>query len=288
MTGIGGQDGSYMAELLLDKGYEVYGIVRRSSTTNLHRIAHLSNKLKLMYADLSDSNSIEEAVIGAEPHEIYNLGAMSFVPASWTNPFLTFDINCLGLLRLIKASEPYESKIYQASSSEMYGNSYPSFNPISPYGISKLAAHYLGNAYRQKGRFICSGICFNHESPRRGSEFVTQKIANFAKNPVGKLQLGNLDASRDWGFAGDYVEAMWLMMQQEKADDYEIATGETHTIRDFLDLAIPDWKDKVESVDSLKRQNEVHCLKGDNSKIMSRGWKPKVNFKQLVEMMCRE
>jgi GDPmannose 4,6-dehydratase len=277
-----------MAEFLLLKGYEVFGIVRRSSSTNCARIAHVRDQVKLMYADLTDSSSIEEAVQGCEPHEIYNLGAMSFVPASWTQPLSTFDINCLGLLRLIKASENYGSKIYQASTSEMYGNSYPQFSPISPYGISKLAAHNLANAFRNKGRYISCGICFNHESPRRGAEFVTQKIALFAKNPMGKLALGNLDASRDWGFAGDFVEAMWLTLQQEKADDYEICTGETHTIREFLDLAIPEWHDKVEIADNLNRANEVHLLKGSPEKIKSIGWSPKVDFKVLVEMMCHE
>lgn len=288
ITGANGQDGSYMAELLLSKGYEVFGIIRRSSNMNLGRISHIADKVKLMYADLTDSSSIEEAVKGCEPHEIYNLGAMSFVPASWTQPLSTFDINCLGLLRLIQASEPYESKIYQASTSEMYGNSYPAMVPISPYGISKLAAHNLVNAYRQKGRFICSGICFNHESPRRGAEFVTQKIATFAKNPNGKLRLGNLDASRDWGFAGDFVEAMHLMLQQQSPEDYEICTGETHTIKEFLELALPQWETLVECDASLVRKNEVHLLKGNPTRIKSIGWEPKVNFKELVRMMCQK
>jgi len=288
VTGITGQDGSYMAELLLSKGYDVYGIVRRSSSLNCSRIAHLMDKVHLMYADLTDSTSIEECVRGCEPQEIYNLGAMSFVPASWAQPINTFDVNCLGLLRLIKASEPFYAKIYQASSSEMYGNSYPSFAPVSPYGISKLSAHHIASAYRGKGRFICCGICFNHESPRRGEEFVTQKIARFAKKPEGTLRLGNLDASRDWGFAGDYVEAMWLMMQQTTSDDYEIATGESHTIKEFLDLALPDWKNHVETDISLVRPNEINRLCGNPFKIQQLGWKPKVNFKQLVEMMCQK
>jgi GDPmannose 4,6-dehydratase len=286
ITGIGGQDGSYMAELLLSKGYEVFGIVRRSSAINLSRIAGVVDKVKLMYGDLSDSSSIEEAVKGCQPHEIYNLGAMSFVPASWNQPLATFDINCLGLLRLIQASEPYDSRIYQASTSEMYGNSYPDFNPISPYGISKLGAHHLASAYRQRGRFISCGICFNHESPRRGGEFVTQKIATYAKDPKGKLSLGNLDASRDWGFAGDFVEAMWLTLQQDTAGDFEIATGETHTIKEFLEIAIPDWQEKVESAPGLIRKNEVHLLKGNPEKIKALGWEPKVDFRGLVEMMC--
>jgi len=286
ITGINGQDGSYLAELLLSKGYDVYGIIRRSSNINLSRIGHIIKDIKLMYADLTDSNSIDECVKGCQPNEIYNLGAMSFVPASWSQPLSTFDINCLGLLRLINASEHYDSKIYQASTSEMFGNSYPHFNPISPYGISKLGAHHLATAYRQRGRFISCGICFNHESPRRGGEFVTQKIASFAKKPEGKLQLGNLDASRDWGYAGDFVEAMWLTLQQNKADDFEIATGETHTIREFLDLALPNWSEYVEVNDGLKRKNEVHLLKGNPEKIKGIGWSPKVDFKGLVEMMC--
>jgi len=277
-----------MAELLLAKGYEVFGVVRRSSSQNVGRIEHIIDRVNITYADLTDSSSIEHAVKECAPHEIYNLGAMSFVPASWNQPLLTFDVNCLGLLRLIEASEPFNSKIYQASTSEMYGNSYPEFKPISPYGISKLAAHNLVNAYRLQGRFICSGICFNHESPRRGNEFVTKKIANYAKNPVGKLRLGNLSASRDWGFAGDYVEAMHLMLQQVVPQDCEIASGETHSIRDFLDIALPDWKDKVEVDDSFKRKNEVNVLKGDPTKAMHMGWEPKVSFPELVRMMVNE
>ena len=286
IIGISGQDGSYMAELLLSKNYKVYGMVRRSSSNNLERIKHILPRITLLYGDLTDSSSIEKVVNESKPDEIYNLGAMSFVPASWTQPLLTFDINCLGLLRLIQASEYYDSKIYQASTSEMYGNDYPNFKPISPYGISKLAAHNLASAYRKKGRFISCGICFNHESPRRGEEFVTQKIARFSKNPKGLLQLGNLDASRDWGFAGDYVEAMWLMMQQDKAEDYEICMGESHTIREFLDFAIPDWKNKIEINKSLKRTNEVHFLEGNPSKIRGIGWEPHISFKKLVRMMC--
>jgi len=279
-----------MAEFLLSKGYEVFGIIRRSSNTNLQRLSLISDKVKLMYADLTDSSSIEEAVKGSEPHEIYNLGAMSFVPASWTQPLMTFDINCLGLLRLIQASEPYDSKIYQASTSEMFGNSYPDFAPISPYGISKLAAHHLANAYRQKGRFISCGICFNHESPRRGEEFVTQKIANYFKNPKGKLQLGNLEASRDWGFAGDFVEAMWLMLQQDQPDDYVIATGETHSVREFCDAAFRvvglDYRHFVKFDERYTRPAEVDCLQGDARKAKSvLGWQPKVRFSELVEMM---
>lgn len=285
VTGISGQDGSYMAELLLSKNYEVYGLVRRSSHENLGRINHIREKIHLLYGDLSDNNSVNDAVSISTPDEIYNLGAMSFVPNSWVCPQYTFDINCLGLLRLIEASDE-KTKIYQASTSEMYGNSYPNFVPISPYGISKYAAHLLANSYRKKGRFIICGICFNHESPRRGHEFVTQKIADFAKNPKGVLRLGNLSASRDWGFAGDYVEAMWLMLQQEHPDDYEIATGETHTVREFLDLALPNWSECVETDPKMIRANEVNILKGDPSRIMRLGWSPKVGFKELVEMMC--
>lgn len=287
VTGISGQDGSYLAELLLSKGYEVYGLIRRTSTgpDNLRRIKHILNEIEVVNGDLSDERSIAENIQTIKPDEIYNLAAMSFVPTSWTLPEYTFNVNAIGFLNLITWSN-HETKIYQASTSEMYGNSYPEFKPISPYGISKLAAHNLASAYRDRGRFICCGICFNHESPRRGAEFVTQKIATFAKCPEGKLRLGNLDASRDWGFAGDYVEAMWLMLQQEKAEDYEIATGETHTIKEFLELALPDWEKHVEIEEGLKRKNEVHLLKGNPERIKELGWTPKVDFKGLVRMMC--
>lgn len=285
ITGLSGQDGSYMAELLLSKGYEVYGLLRRSSQDNLSRIRHILDDVTLIYGDMTDSGSIQQAVEISMPDEIYNLAAMSFVPASWTQPELTFDINTQGLIRLIQFSEPYDSKIYQASSSEMYGNSYPFFQPLSPYGVSKLAAHNLASIYRKKGRFISCGICFNHESPRRGDEFVTKKITNFFKNPVGKLRLGNLAASRDWGYAGDYVEAMHLMLQQEIADDYEIATGESHSIRDFLNLVNPNWNDYVEIDEHLIRPNDINILKGDYSKIASIGWKAKTSFNDLVKMM---
>lgn len=285
ITGASGQDGSYMAELLLSKGYEVFGLVRRSSQDNLSRIRHILDDITLIYGDMSDSGSVHEAIELSEPDEIYNLAAMSFVPASWKQPELTFDINATGLIRLIQYSEPYNSKIYQASSSEMYGNSYPFFQPLSPYGVSKLSAHYIADIYRKKGRFISCGICFNHESPRRGDEFVTKKITNFFKNPVGKLRLGNLAASRDWGYAGDYVEAMHLMLQQEKPDDYEIATGETHTIREFLDIVNPNWEHYVEVDPMLLRPNDVITLKGNPSKIMALGWEPSVSFEGLVKMM---
>lgn len=286
ITGITGQDGSYMAELLLQEGYEVFGLVRRSSTSNESRIAHLKGRVHLIDGDLTDTDSITRAVQESRPDEIYNLGAMTFVPNSWACTEYTFNVNCLGLQRLIQASEPYDSKIYQASSSEMYGNSYPEFRPISPYGISKLSAHYLANSYRNIGRFICCGICFNHESPRRGDEFVTKKICNFAKHLSGTLKLGNLEASRDWGFAGDYVEAMWMMMQQDMPDDYEVATGETHTVREFLDIAIPDWKKYIEVDPKLIRPNEVRLLKGNPTKIKSIGWEPSTSFEGLVRMMC--
>lgn len=282
ITGITGQDGSYMAELLLSKGYDVYGLVRHTSTCNLERIRHIKDSIRFISGDLSDTNSIASAIKESRPDEIYNLGAMSFVPDSWKYPELTFNVNCLGLLRIIENSD---CKVYQASTSEMYGNSYPNFNPVSPYGISKLSAHNLVGAYRSKGRYICSGICFNHESPRRGNEFVTKKIANFFKDKNGRLKLGNLDASRDWGFAGDYVYAMWLMMQQNVPDDYEIATGETHTIREFLELTDPDWESYVDVDPSLIRANEVHVLKGDPFRMKSIGWKQTVDFKGLVEMM---
>jgi len=285
ITGISGQDGSYLAELLLSKGYEVFGIIRRASHENLVRIQNIKQSITLIYGDMNDSNSIKNAIQESRPNEIYNLAAMSFVPTSWIQPELTFEVNTNGLLKLIQFSEPYNSKIYQASTSEMYGNSYPEFKPLSPYGVSKLAAHNMANIYRLAGRYITCGICFNHESPRRGNEFVTKKITNFFKNPEGHLRLGNIYASRDWGFAGDYVNAMWLMMQQDKPDDYEIATGETHSVKEFLDLTCPSWAEYVKIDVNLFRPNEINVLKGDPSKIKSIGWENKTSFKELVRMM---
>ena len=284
-----------MCELLLEKDYEVYGVMRRSSTTNLSRIFHIADKIKILCADLTDAKSITNAVMASEPDEIYNLAAQSFVPVSWTNPSLTFEVNTLGLVNILEAAKNLfsEPRIYQASSSEMYGNSKSRFEPRSPYGISKLASHWLADDYRDKyGMFVCSGICFNHESPRRGMEFVTQKIAQYVKRKefANKLGLGNLEARRDWGFAGDYVRAMWMMLQQDKPEDYVIATGISHTVAEFCQeafkaIGVENWKDYVEEDPQFVRKNEVHNLVGDNTKICSIGWEPKVSFTELVRMM---
>ena len=293
--GITGQTGSYLAELLLSKDYDVYGVIRRSSTTNLSRIFHIADNIKMMCADLTDAKSVLNAVGAADPDEIYNLAAQSFVPVSWTNPTLTFDVNTIGFINILESAKNLSKdiRIYQASSSEMYGNSKDKFEPRSPYGVSKLASHWIANDYRDKyGMFICSGICFNHESPRRGGEFVTQKIAQYvkAKEFTNKLRLGSLSSRRDWGFAGDYVIAMWLMLQQEKPDDYVVAMGRSHTVGDFCReafkvIGVENWKDHVEEDPQFVRKNEVFNLVGDPSKIKSIGWEPKVSFEELVRMM---
>ena len=293
--GVTGQSGSYLAELLLAMNYEVYGVVRRSSTTNLSRIFHIADNIKLLCADLTDSKSVFNAIMVSEPDEIYNLAAQSFVPVSWTNPTLTFEVNTIGLINILEASKNlhHDAKIYQASSSEMYGNAKNHFEPRSPYGISKLASHWLVDDYRDKyGMFVCSGICFNHESPRRGGEFVTQKIAQYvkAKDFSKKLKLGDLTARRDWGFAGDYVRAMWMILQQDKPDDYVISTGISHTVGEFCEEAfkvvgVNNWGDYIEEDPQFVRKNEVYNLVGDNIKIRSIGWEPKVDFKELVRMM---
>ncbi len=296
--GCNGQDGSYMCELLLNKGYEVYASIRRSSTYNLSRIYHIAKDLKFLSSDLTDSKSVHNAVVASDPDEIYNLAAQSFVPISWSNPSLTFEINTLGVVNILEAIRNIKDsiKLYQASSSEMYGNSKDRFEPRSPYGVSKLASHWLINDYRDKyNLFACSGICFNHESPRRGMEFVTQKIASYIRNEEfdHKLMLGNLDARRDWGFAGDYVEAMWLMLQQKEPDDYVIATGKSHSISEFCEKAfackgILNWQDYIEQEPLLVRRNEVFNLVGDNTKIKSIGWEPKTTFDELVRMMVND
>lgn len=304
ITGITGQDGSYLSEFLLSKGYRVCGLVRRTSHLNLERIQHILDKIKLYSGDLTDLSGIIRIVEDCEPDEIYNLAAQSFVFTSWEQPILTAQVTAVGVANMLEAVRIVNPKIkfYQASSSEMFGkaqqipqNEKTPFYPRSPYGVSKLFGHWTTVNYRESfGIFACSGILFNHESPRRGKEFVTRKIsygvARIKHNKEKKLTLGNLDSSRDWGYAGDYVEAMWLMLQQSEPDDYVIATGETHTVREFAEIAFQrvglDWKDFVEVDKSLIRPAEVDYLLGDSSKGRDKlGWKPKVTFKQLVEMM---
>ncbi|MCS6816479.1 MAG: GDP-mannose 4,6-dehydratase [Blastocatellia bacterium] len=304
ITGITGQDGSYLAELLLEKGYKVYGIVRRTSTTNLGRIAHLEGEIELIYADLLDENSLIHALKVAEPDEVYNLASQSFVPTSWSQPVLTGEFTALGVTRLLDAIRVVNPRIrfYQASSSEMFGearevpqNEQTPFHPRSPYGVAKLYGHWITINYRESyGMFACSGILFNHESPRRGLEFVTRKVTHAVariKHGLQKeLRLGNLEARRDWGYAKDYVEAMWLMLQQDEPDDYVIATGETHSVRELCELAFGfvglDYRDYVVVDPSLFRPADVNLLVGDASKARRRlGWEPKVRFEELIKMM---
>ncbi len=304
ITGITGQDGSYLAELLLSKGYKVYGLVRRTSHLNLERIEHIIDRIKIYLGDLTDLSSLIRVIEECEPDEVYNLAAQSFVYTSWDQPILTAQVTALGVANVLEAIRIVNPKIrfYQASSSEMFGkaqtipqNEKTPFYPRSPYGVSKLFGHWLTVNYRESfGIFACSGILFNHESPRRGKEFVTRKIsygvAMIKHKKADKLRLGNLDASRDWGFAGDYVKAMWLMLQQEEPDDYVIATGESHTVRDFAEIAFArvglNWQDYVVVDKELFRPAEVDYLLGDATKGREKlGWKPQVTFKQLVEMM---
>jgi GDPmannose 4,6-dehydratase len=311
ITGITGQDGSYLAEFLIKKGYTVYGIIRRSSSFNTQRIDHLyqdphekNRKLNLVYGDLNDASSLNLLIKNICPDEIYNLGAQSHVKVSFEVPEYTAEVTGVGTTRLLEAIRDtgVKTKFYQASSSEMYGkvcqspqNELTPFYPRSPYGAAKVYAYWMTVNYREAyNMFACNGILFNHESPRRGETFVTRKITlGLAHIKLGlqkKLYLGNLDAKRDWGFAGDYVEAMWLILQQPKADDYVIATGENHSVREFLreafDYAKLDWKKYVVIDKRYFRPTEVDLLLGDNSKARRvLKWKPKVNFKQLVRMM---
>ena len=304
ITGITGQDGSYLAELLLSKGYRVYGMVRRASTENVERIAHLRGKIELYRGDLLDQVSIIRLIQEIRPSEIYNLAAQSFVPASWEQPLLTAEFTALGTCRLLEAIRliDREIKFYQASSSEMFGKvkevpqtENTPFYPRSPYGVSKVYAHYLTVNYRESyNLFASSGILFNHESPRRGLEFITRKISHgVARIKLGldkELRLGNLDAERDWGYAGDYVEAMWRMLQQEKADDFVIATGVKHSVRQLAELAFShvglNWQDFVVQDPALIRPAEVDLLLGDAAKAKAKlGWEPKVSFEALVRMM---
>lgn len=313
ITGITGQDGSYLAELLLAKGYEVHGVIRRASTFNTERIdqlyadPHESPALRLHYGDLSEGRVIREILERYEPQELYNLGAQSHVRVSFDQPEYTADIVGIGTLRVLEAVREYSNrshhrvKVYQAGSSEMYGAAPPPqdentpFHPRSPYAVSKVAAHWFARNYREAyGMFVTNGILFNHESPRRGETFVTRKITRavgrIREGRQETLYLGNLDACRDWGFAGDYVEAMWRMLQQEEPDDFVIATGESHSVREFLEQAFAceglDWRDYVKNDPRYFRPSEVDHLRGDASKARARlGWAPKVSFKELVRMM---
>jgi len=307
ITGINGMDGSHLADFLLEKGYEVYGMERRTSSPNRTNTSHLEGKITFLHGDLTDQNSLIRCLKQSNPCEVYNLGSQSFVGESWNTPEQTSDVTGLGVLRMLEAIREYGAPVrfYQASSSEMFGrmvenpaNENTPFYPRSPYGVSKLYGHWITKNYRESYKmFTCSGILFNHESERRGIEFVTRKITDaVARIHLGlqdKIMLGNLEAKRDWGYAPDYVEAMWLMLQQDKADDYVIATGETHSIRDFLDCAfqeigIMDWEKYVGQDPRFMRPAEVDVLRGDSSKALSDlGWKPKTSFRELVEKMVR-
>ncbi|MEX2548345.1 MAG: GDP-mannose 4,6-dehydratase [Chloroflexota bacterium] len=304
ITGVTGQDGSYLAELLLEKGYRVVGMTRRSSTVATERIATLADRLELVQGDVLDQASLVEALRGSTPDEVYHLAAQSFVPTSWNQPVLTGEFTALGTTRLLEAIRQVDPSIrfYQASSSEMFGNIRESpqneetpFYPRSPYGVAKAYAHFLTVNYRESyGMYAVSGICFNHESPRRGLEFVTRKVTDAAAQiKLGlarQLRLGNLDAVRDWGYAGDYVRAMWLMLQQDEARDYVIATGEPHSVRDLCRLAFEhvglDYLDHVVVEEALFRRADVDHLIGDASKARRElGWEPEVTFEQFVKMM---
>lgn len=304
ITGITGQDGSHLAELLLQKGYRVCGMVRRASTENFQRIEHLRDQLDLYQGDLLDYTSLARVMERSQPDEVYNLAAMSFVPTSWEQPVLTAEFTAVGVTRMLDALRQVcpKAKFYQASSSEMYGkvravpqSEETPFHPRSPYGVAKVYGHYITMNYRESyNLFACSGILFNHEGPRRGLEFVTRKITNgVAKIRSGmatELRLGNLQAKRDWGFAGDYVRAMWLMLQQDQADDYVIGTGQTHTVEEFVQIAFDhvnlDWRDYVIVDPQFYRPAEVDLLLADPTKARTQlGWEPEVSFPELVKMM---
>ncbi len=304
ITGITGQDGSYLAEFLLEKNYRVYGLVRRSSTINFERIEHLQDRVELIPGDLLDQSSLITAVQKIGPDEVYNLAAQSFVPTSWTQPVLTGEFTALGVTRMLEAIRVVNPAIrfYQASSSEMFGmvkespqNEATPFYPRSPYGVAKLYGHWITvNARESYGLFACSGILFNHESPRRGIEFVTRKVSyHVARIKLGldrKMKIGNLDAERDWGFAGDYVRAMWLMLQQDTPEDYVIATGVGHSVRQLLESAFGhaglDYREHIEVDPELLRPAEVCQLLGDSSKARRKlRWEPKVHFEQLIGTM---
>lgn len=307
ITGITGQDGSYLAEFLLGKGYQVFGMVRRSSVEKFDRIQQIRHRVELIQGDLTDQSSLDEAIKGVQPDEVYNLAAQSFVPTSWNQPVLTADITGVGVTRILEAIRKHkmDARFYQASSSEMFGNakempqkeSTP-FYPRSPYGIAKVYGHWITINYRESyDIFACSGILFNHESPRRGLEFVSRKVTDGAAQiKVGiskELRLGNLDAKRDWGYAGDYVKAMWLMLQQEKPNDYVIATGIARSVKELVEIAFADvgldWRKYVIIDPKLFRPADVTHLIGDATKAGTElGWKPEVSFKELIKMMVDE
>jgi len=308
ITGITGQDGSYLAESLLKKGYKVYGLTRRTSTINFERIKEIEDKIELIQGDLLDQSSLASALLEAQPDEVYNLAAQSYVKTSWNQPVLTGEFTALGVTRILEAIRTVNPKIkfYQASSSEMFGKVTETpqkettrFHPRSPYGVAKVYGHYITVNYRESyGIFACSGMLFNHESPRRGLEFVTRKIsyavARISLGKQKKLELGDLSPKRDWGFAGDYVEAIWLMLQQKSPDDYVVATGKNHSVREFVEFAfncvgISDWqKYVVSNMEDHMRPAEVDYLIGDASKAKrTLGWRPRTSFKQLVEMMVK-
>jgi GDPmannose 4,6-dehydratase len=304
ITGITGQDGSYLAELLLEKGYEVFGLVRRSSVKKFDRIEPFVDDLELVEGDLTDQSSLDSVILAVQPDEVYNLAAQSFVPASWNQAALTGDVTGLGVIRVLEAIRKGcpRAKFLQASSSEMFGKVRESpqtektpFYPRSPYGAAKVFAHYITVNYRESyGMFACSAMGFNHESPRRGMEFVTRKVTHqVARIKCGlakKLRMGNLDAQRDWGFAGDYVRAMWLILQQADPEDFVLATGKTHSVRELLEAAFGavglDWEKHVEIDAKFIRPSEVDFLCGDATKAREKlGWEPKVKFEELVKMM---
>ena len=307
VTGVNGMDGSHLADLLLEKDYKVFGLERRSSVKNRTNTSHLKDKITFVPGDLTDQNSLVRALKESNPHEVYNLGAQSFVGESWNTPEFTSDVTGLGVLRVLEAIREYDksTKFYQASSSEMFGrmvedpaNEETPFYPRSPYGVSKLYGHWITKNYRESyGMFACSGILFNHESERRGLEFVTRKISDgVARIHLGiadHIALGNLDSKRDWGYAPDYVNAMWLMLQQDEPNDYVIATGETHSIREFLDIAfsyvgIDNWLSHIKQDPKFMRPAEVDVLRGDYQKAkMNLGWEPTVYFNELVVKMIK-
>jgi GDPmannose 4,6-dehydratase len=304
ITGITGQDGSYLADLLLEKGYEVHGMVRRSSTENFERIAHLVDRIGLVQADLLDPTSLVEALEEIRPTELYNLGAQSFVPTSWKQPVLTAEFTAVGVTRMLEAIRRVDPNIrfYQASSSEMFGkvrevpqNEHTPFYPRSPYGVAKVYGHFITVNYRESyGLYAVSGILFNHESPRRGLEFVTRKISDgVARIKLGladELRLGNLEAKRDWGYAGDYVEGMWMMLQRDEPEDFVLASGEANSVQEFADIAFRhvglDPEEHVKSDPEFLRPAEVDHLVGDATKAREQlGWEQRVSFRELVEMM---